>query len=526
MSDLSPTTRHAIWRVLIPLSIVLTIYVYLYPIFHGCAFPSPALDGKAAFFQTLKHHVPIGQAPPQDDPLQMRLLVFGDPQLEGDTSLPRAKRRGPLPAQNLRSLIHTSETTFEAIRHVLRAWNEPFSAIWRQVRRVRKIIDLLGNDFYLSRIHAALKWWTRPTHITVVGDLLGSQWINDVEFGQRADRFWSRVFQGEEKVPDELTTPEPGRTEKFLADPAWSRRLINVVGNHDIGYAGEINIDRIERFEQAFGGVNWEIKFELPETVIEGDGGATIVTPTIRLVVLNSMNLDTPAFNQSLQTQTYDFMNSFIRKSHSVDDTTAATILLTHLPLYKPKGVCVDAPLFTFYPPEKDFGLREQNHLSDVASGTVLKSIYGFGGSDKSSFRQGVIINGHDHAGCDVWHSLWDPQAHPDTADEDIFNQTRLRPDNLDSVPSPGIREITQRSMMGEFGGYAGLFTATWQPLEKKWVFQYSRCAAGVQHIWWLAVILDLSVLGALATVFLFDRPLSSASSHKQGSAGAKKHVK
>src|SRR5699024_3343364 len=78
--------------VLLPLAIAATIYLYLYPVFHGCAFPLPRKTeegvGKQStnpLLATFRQHVGTASA---DEPAIFRLLVLADPQLEGDSSLP------------------------------------------------------------------------------------------------------------------------------------------------------------------------------------------------------------------------------------------------------------------------------------------------------------------------------------------------------------------------------------------------------------------------------------------------------
>ena len=178
---------------------------------------------------------------------------------------------------------------------------------WKQ----RKWIDLWGNDWYLAHIVRTLRWWTDPTHVSVLGDLLGSQWVGDEEFVRRGNRFWGTVMRGMERVPEHIMSGDgeneneqdgDGETEKkkkwggtrevLGADPSWKNRVINIAGNHDIGYAGDIDGSRIERFERDFGRVNWDIVFTLPNTSTTSSSEP----PQLRLVILNSMNLDTPVW--------------------------------------------------------------------------------------------------------------------------------------------------------------------------------------------------------------------------------------
>ena len=327
----------------------------------------------------------------------------------------------------------------------------------------------------------------------MLGDLIGSQWVTDEEFERRGTRYWKRVFDGGTRVEDEIT--DTVRTEIIGLDPKWADRIINVAGNHDIGYAGDITSDRLKRFERVFGRANWETRFRLPFPVEEGQD-----VPELRLVVLNSLNLDPPALDSDIQADTYKFMNDIITSSRPVEDKSSSTILLTHLPLYKEAGVCVDGPYFTYYEEKYGGGLKEQNHLSHDASMNILQGIYGMSGNPEAPGngfgRKGIILTGHDHEGCRVYHYLPESEG---------FASRAWAAENWNATSSsrhgavPGIPEITVRSMMGDFGGNAGLLSAWFDSSVREWRFQYSTCALGSQHIWWAVHVLDI-----IAVLYVF----------------------
>ncbi|KAF2800282.1 hypothetical protein K505DRAFT_293046 [Melanomma pulvis-pyrius CBS 109.77] len=546
---------------LAPVCLVGTTWLYLYPLFHGCAFPVPPSSST----------LPI--AP-------FRLLALGDPQLEGDSSLPKP---GTPVLPSLRFLA-------EDLRRAA-SWNRRKDLISDAARRLvlkdvpkwfegkRKIVDLWGNDYYLAHIVRSLRWWTQPSHVAVLGDLLGSQWVSDGEFERRAERYWGRVFKGMEKVPDAVMEGEPekgvdeetkswGRTVEALgADKSWESRVINIAGNHDVGYAGDMSEARIERFERAFGKAHWDIVFNLPQDGLGSlDEPTDIAPPALRLIILNSMNLDTPALSETLQRQTYDFMNHVIGTARPVTDKTHATILLTHIPLHKESGICVDSPFFSFY--QSGSGVKEQNMLSEHASKIILEGIFGLNGNPEAAGqgfgRRGIILNGHDHEGCDVMHYVSRPglsKGHTETLTEDIkagiantssasdmdemAGNTTTSADevkdectstsdsdsdsNLEPEPTPPqwharrypfgppnepsciyphptyqkpqIREITLRSMMGDFSGYAGFLSAWFDPragAAGEWKLEFKTCGVGVQHWWWAVHIVDVVALAFL----------------------------
>ncbi|KAK7190296.1 hypothetical protein PSPO01_03271 [Paraphaeosphaeria sporulosa] len=593
--------------VLAPIALLGTTWLYLYPLFDaGCAFPSP---------------------PGSTVPAPFRLLALGDPQLEGNTALRKARAKVFRSFDNIVDHVRDAETILEKWELVRDAVKDIPKDILRALEGyVRKPIDIWGNDRYLAHIVRTLRRWTAPSHVAVLGDLLGSQWINDEEFARRSRRYWDVVFSGLERVPERIMTGYEeeeldekevvgeeqegeerqerekrwgGTVEVLGQDASWANRAINIAGNHDIGYAGDIDINRIERFERTYGKVNWDIVFTLPNTTLP-DADA----PALRLVILNTMNLDTPAFDTDLQRETYDFINHVATTARSVNDKTHATVLLTHIPLHKEPGICVDSPFFDFF--DGGSGVKEQNMLSEHASKIILESTFGLSSNqyaDGQGFgRRGIIVNGHDHAGCDVLHYTTQPgvdsgcpedvkergehltsaisntstlQSPEEAVLEDsiTFNDT-LAHDNVDLPPQdhdspsdsepepdatlpedeqrtwhaqrfptprhvhhqdgtctsltavPSLREVTLRSMMGEFSGYAGFLSAWFDTSagEKgEWIIEVNTCGVGVQHWWWAVHIVDVILVVAvvLGCVLAVGQKKMGGEKVKTGGVGA-----
>ncbi|KAF2465330.1 uncharacterized protein BDR25DRAFT_337072 [Lindgomyces ingoldianus] len=490
---------------LTPLCLISTTWLYSYPLWHGCRFPQPDSDW-----------TPTSKAP-------FRLLALGDPQLEGDSSLPKPSFHS-LPS--LATIVHDARFagSWSRRQYLLRAALSDYSRrlpkeSWKWVRLQRKRLDLWGNDWYLAHIVRCLRWWTRPSHVSVLGDLLGSQWIGNEEFERRGRRFWERVFgglgvvgegimggaAGEEGQEGQEGRQWGGRVEVLGEDKSWENRVINIAGNHDIGYAGDLDEGRVERFERAFGKVNWDIWFTLPRTNISSPSSNTTLgdadnndnnetdPPALRLIILNSMNLDTPALSHSLQTQTYSFLNHVISTSRPVTSKTHATILLTHIPLYKEPGICVDSPFFDFF--DTGSGVKEQNMLSEHSSKGILEGIFGLSGNEGAEGqglgRRGVVINGHDHEGCDVLHYF--PRMGEEDGEcakwyEAPDSATATEGASCTSPSIPHIREITLRSMMGDFSGHAGFLSAWFDASlgeHGEWRLEFQTCGFGIQHWWW-----------------------------------------
>ncbi|PYI31295.1 hypothetical protein BP00DRAFT_371310 [Aspergillus indologenus CBS 114.80] len=527
---------------LVPLAVTSSLYLYLYPVVHGCAFPLPHHDSHSfsnAFLATARQHLPIDAEPAPAAPF--RLLVLADPQIEGDSSLP--KTEDELPARlrhhwrQIRAAL-TSPAITTALHSLLH------TDLPRTLKAARKRLDLLGNDYYLAHIYRTLHWWTQPTHVTVLGDLIGSQWVSDEEFQRRGHRYWERVFQG--GVRGDSFIPPNNKTQNnnnadFALNPTthpspWTNRILNVVGNHDIGYAGDASAARIARFEETFGTVNWDVKFWLNNTSASASASHHNTAlhpnpnpPQIHIINLNSLTLDTPAYSPDIQSASYDYLNALITdRLAPVTDRSTFTLLLTHLPLHKRAGVCVDAPHFKFFEEDDNAedgkekrwfagGLREQNHLSEWVSGNgVLEGVFGMSGEvgeveGGGWGRKGLVLTGHDHEGCDVLHFVRrDGELDSDSRDEDSeqrdwkwdakrYSAAQQAATTPPSTPS--IREVTMRSMMGAYGGYAGLLSVWFDTDTQEWEYEIQMCAAGVQHIWWAVHVVDLVTVGVVVVV-------------------------
>lgn len=417
---------------LLPLAVFLNLYLYFYPVFHFCAF-TPQPDGTDAPF---------------------RLLALADPQLEGDSTLLKYKT----PQSAASSSPSSSSSSLWDYIHP--------TDISLTIRGLGKVLDLWGNDLYLRHVFRTTRQMLAPTHTVVLGDLLGSQWISDEEFKIRGERFW-RIFGGKEEGEGKVRSEDVQRYAGNIAADAeakevWRKKVIILPGNHDIGYAGDMSWARIARFEEMFGVVNYFVDFLPNVTTTAAAGGEE--QPTLRLIILNSLPLDSPILDPSIQDASYALLNQSLQsKSPSLRQST---LLLTHLPLHKPAGLCADAPLITYYPAHYGGGIKEQNHLSESTSELLLHRTFGLpsSGNTKAKKERGMILTGHDHVGCDIRHSwLETTEGWNQTSWED-WQSTE------ESGKTEGIREVTVRSMMGEFAGNAGLVSA-WFDLESNCMF-------------------------------------------------------
>ncbi|KAF4982980.1 hypothetical protein FZEAL_1500 [Fusarium zealandicum] len=509
-------------RLLVPLAIACTIYLYLFPVFQGCAFPVESRDSQEAFALTKKFHSPFSK-PAADDRAKLapfRLLALGDPQLEGDTSI-ITNYLGTFP--HIKSIYKqvTFQTTHWCFRERVRKILHDVVDVFMEdlpyfLESQRKRFDLYGNDFYLAHIYRTVHWWSNPTHVSILGDLVGSQWIDDVEFEKRGRRFWNRTFRGSERLSDDLARHPSkeyelsGLLDGSEEEKVWTKRMLNVAGNHDIGYAGDLTEERLARFERVFGKANYELRFGLPVTDPEKKASiyhpsdnpdSKRVAPELRIVAVNDMNLDTPAKSGPLQDATYGFINDVINTANSVSYKGHFTLILTHIPLHKPAGVCVDSPFFDFHTAADGGGLKEQNTLSADASRGFLEGIWGMSAKENAAGhgygRAGLMLNGHDHEGCDTYHYM--NQTNGTEPSDRSWQVARWADAQDQKIPGsegiPGRREITVRSMMGDFGGNAGLLSIWFDDDAWEWRFEYATCPLGTQHFWWFVHIVDFCVL-------------------------------
>lgn len=364
---------------------------------------------------------------------------------------------------------------------------------WKLTSYIKRL-DNFGNDYYLGHIYSVMKARTRPSHVAVMGDMFLLQWILDSEFYNRTRRFALRLFdrpleykqnvmethqkhedydwlgymeREHEMDPadryqsrvyhDMYDWVHPNRTSPNFENPLF----INLTGNHDIGYSGDATWQHMARFHHLFGQNNYVIDYN------RGQADAW------RLVVLDSLTLEGPA----LQPEFLDYSWSFLH--HLRDDHNPGfkgpTVLLTHVPFYKRAGLCTDGPEHRYYAdhtrePYKNGMLRSHNHLSYNTSQQVLSIVF------PNPSQNGIILTGHDHVGCDSWYNYVDGNW---LASKQVDATSNRLP----------IREIVVRSMMGDFGGYTGIFTGHFDKSVGKWMFHFDYCKFTVQHLWWASKV-------------------------------------
>ena len=140
-------------------------------------------------------------------------------------------------------------------------------------------LETLSRYLFLADSSASLSPMA-PTHVSILGDLFSSQWIDNTEFNVRLARYQS-IF------------PDPAHSVTASQDVPV---LINVTGNHDIGYGYDISQSRLDRWEQAFGKSNFISSVVIPDP--SQDEGVVHQPRRLHLIVLNTMLLDGPSSDE------------------------------------------------------------------------------------------------------------------------------------------------------------------------------------------------------------------------------------
>ncbi|KAK6200504.1 calcineurin-like phosphoesterase-domain-containing protein [Scheffersomyces amazonensis] len=398
----------------------------------------------------------------------------------------------------------TSKSPFDESNHVkdlhfLLFGDPQINGNWKSTPYIKRL-DNYGNDYYLGHIYSVMQSRLNPSHVAVMGDLFSSQWIHDSEFYNRTNRFVERLFprplEYKKNVVETYEKHEDYDWRAWLdqevnMDPVdrfksrvyndvydwfnhsakypnfYNPLFINLTGNHDIGYSGDATWQHMARFHHLFGQNNYVINYNkgTPEEW--------------RIVILDSLTLEGPALQEEFLNYTWSFLNNL----NDIENPTfkGSTILMTHIPFYKKEGLCRDGPEHKYYvdnerEPYKNGKLRSQNHLAYDVSQKILNIVF------PNTDKEGIILTGHDHEGCDDYYNLINGEW---IASKEKINKER-----------ESIREIVVRSMMGDFNGQTGILTGHFDYASKFWKFEFSYCSFTVQHWWWASKIsLLISIL-------------------------------
>lgn len=376
--------------------------------------------------------------------------------------------------------------------HMLMFGDPQINGNWPTTKYIKRL-DNYGNDYYLGHIYSTMSKRLRPSHVAVMGDLFSLQWIYDSEFYNRTLRFTERLFQRpleykknvvethakhenydwEKYMDDEIAMDPSARFQSRLYNDVydWYNRdskfpnyenplFINLTGNHDIGYSGDATWQHMARFHHLFGQNNYVINYNAG------------TNEQWRLVVVDLLTLEGPALQEEFVSYSWLFLDHL--EKYLNPHFNGSTILLTHIPFYKKEGLCRDGPEHRYYvnnekEPYKNGKLRSQNHLLYETTQKLLDIVF------RNKGKEGIILTGHDHEGCDSWYNK----------EDGVWTASKAKNDTLRA----SIREVVVRAMMGDFDGQTGVFTGHFDYASNNWQFAFSYCSFTIQHWWWASKV-------------------------------------
>jgi hypothetical protein len=150
-----------------------------------------------------------------------------------------------------------------------------------------------------------------------LGDLFSSQWIDDAEFDTRVARYRS-IF------PDPSLSSGAGAGAVTGEDSRSVPVMINITGNHDIGYGNDISQDRVTRWEQVFGKSNFISSMDIPS--MEGNGASENDTYSRR--TQTSSNEENNGTNRSSRRLHLVVLNTMLLDGPSSDEVTSHTFVI------------------------------------------------------------------------------------------------------------------------------------------------------------------------------------------------------
>jgi hypothetical protein len=146
-----------------------------------------------------------------------------------------------------------------------------------------------------------------PSHVVVMGDLFSFQGTTDDEFAERLARY------------------------KYIFNSAiTSSTIINITGNHDIGYADEISTKVLTRFENFFGPSNFH--FSIP---LQCDLNNDSISDMVQVGIINNLMLD-PSRDRDIQYAVWSFTGSLAskRKLHPKGASSSHIFLIVLITLF------------------------------------------------------------------------------------------------------------------------------------------------------------------------------------------------
>lgn len=207
-------------------------------------------------------------------------------------------------------------------------------------------------DTYLRRSWVYMNQALDPDVILFLGDLFdgGRHW-EDAQWHEEFDRF-NRIF----------------------SRPAYKKTIMSLPGNHDIGYGDTIVKSALSRFQAFFGSTS---------------GSFDIANHTVVwLDTISMMNTN----DESIYEPPLRFMEEFSKSL----DPVKPRILLTHVPLFRPKGSNCGSEREHGEDLSYTKGFQYQTQITPEVTNNILEAI-----------KPTVVFSGDDHDACHVQHSYY-----------------------------------------------------------------------------------------------------------------------
>lgn len=157
----------------------------------------------------------------------------------------------------------------------------------------------------------------------------------------------------------------------------YTKNLLNLPGNHDIGFGDTILKDSFYRFNEFFGNTNSRVEIK----------GTNYVVYTIDSIALSDSTAP------EIQNLSIDYLNE-VKKYHN-SNPLEKRILLTHVPLFRDPHTQTCGPLRES---NKPFPIVKGNQYQTVISSDLTDMIL-------NSINPDLVISGDDHDYCEIMHA-------------------------------------------------------------------------------------------------------------------------
>ena len=212
------------------------------------------------------------------------------------------------------------------------------------------------SDLYMQRVYGLARRRLDPDHVVVLGDM----------------------FDGGHLWDDEAYAAEMARYVRIFGREVYDRdRVWHVVGNHDVGYAANMDPARLRRYEATFGAANFRRS----------------------LAAWNLLGVNSEALARTRSRRISDETWQFIDQQAAGGLDPA--ILLLHIPLSREHASTECGPLRTFGPLEQyvvwggeTADVIYQNLVQEADSKRLLDAV-----------RPKLVLSAHDHDQCSYVHA-------------------------------------------------------------------------------------------------------------------------